>query len=319
MAKLLMSLLFVGGMMDSHVEGALGQLPVEPASTSEILSATHIFTVAIVGRTEQAWTAGAGGISQRRVQLQLDLAEVLKGRLNAAAGSKFSLEVVQKGVSPFVQMDYMGLWSHADTDAGVRYLIVAKGSSQSPADLMQEGPIERLFPAALAADVRAAAAAEQTRDPLRLLQFAGGQSAKLDELFGRYVWARLMPAFLKQYQSLLEPVLSLLKDTKANSGFRREIVEGLDDAVTKLGSPLELIVPVARAYFGLLSRSETESLHDDLVDVHIFNLLFIDEKKPRIDSNRVISNAAERRSFASILQNFDTERSSQLRRWLGSQ
>ncbi|MBZ5625996.1 MAG: hypothetical protein LAQ69_46005 [Acidobacteriia bacterium] len=302
--------------MSSVVEGAGGQLPLEPQSTSEILSATHLFTVAIVGRDDVPWGTGPGGMQQRTLRLQVELLELLKGSLDVPPGTRFSLEVVQKRVSAFIEMDYMGLWSHADTAPGVRYLVVSTGASQSPAKLMQEGPCKRLFDAKLAADVHAAIAAEPGTNASRLLQFAYERRAKVDELFGRYLWARIKPAFLKQHAMVLPLIVRLMHAADATEGFRRSVADGLDDAMSDLHEPDDLVIAVARAYFEMLAQPEAQPLHDDLIEGYIFNTVFIDEGKSRIDSHRVFPNAADRQRYASLLKDSDQERAAELRNWL---
>jgi hypothetical protein len=316
MTRLLIAVLILGGVMENIAEAAGKELPVEPQSTSELLSATHIFTVSIAGRQEAPWAAGPGGLQQRKLRLQLELLESLKGSLDVAPGGTFALEVPQKRVSELVEMDYMGLWSHADTTPGVRYLVISAGGSKSPAELMQEGPCQRLFDAKLAADVHAAVAAEPATDAPRLLQYAYERRTAVDELFGRYFWARLRPAFLREYPSLISPLLRLVQAAGEQVGFRRSVMDGLDDAVGLLDAPEDLVIPVARAYFQLLEQRETEPIQGELIEVHLFNTVFKDEGKPRMDSHLIFPDPADRQKYAALLKGSDLKRAAELRRWL---
>ncbi len=316
MTRLLITVLMMGGVMENFVEAAGKELPVEPQSTSELLSATHLFTVSLVARQETPWMPGPGGIEQRKLRLDVQLMESLKGSMDVTPGGRFALEVPQKRVSEFLQMDYMGLWSHADSTPGTRYLVVSTGGSKSPGDLMQEGPCQRLFDVKLAADVRAAMAAEPGTDAARLIQYAYEQRAGVDELFGRYFWARLRPTFLQGYEPLLTPLLRLVQADGQQTGFLRSVLDGLDDAFSRLDTPEDLAITVARAYFHLLEQRDTEAIRGELIEIHIFNTVFQDEGKPRLDSHRVFPNPADRARYAALLKTFDLKRASELRKWL---
>jgi hypothetical protein len=219
-------------------------------------------------------------------------------------------------VSELIEMDYMGLWSHAETAPGTRYLVIAAGASTSPAALMQEGPTKRLFDARLVADVRAAMQAEPGADPSRVLDVAHARIAEVDELFAGYMWARIRPAFLRDPQPLLEPILKLLRAVNATLGFRRSAIDGLDDAVTKSKQPEHLVIPVARAYFALLDQPEAEQLADDLIEVHIFNTVFANERRARVSARQVLPNASDRERYAALIEAADLERGEKIEAWL---
>lgn len=307
--------------MNVRQSSAVRDLPVEPRSGSEILSATHIFEVEIATVTASQWKR-QGFLEGRQLSLVVRLLELFKGGLELSANRDFQVEVEQTRESEFSAGDYHGLWSHLDPEAGVRYLVFAIGNTTSGSALMQEPSCRSVLSSAFAPDVRAAIDAEHgiasVNEPGEssevLFRIAEAQRSTLNDLFGRYLWARLKPAFLKQPNTYLPRILALTSSRSLTTRYRESLLTGLSDALMDLDEPKGLVLPAIRAMFSIVYLDEASPMRENLVSGHIYNLLFVDSA-PRFHVNEVL-DAKTRRQVLDAIRNIQGDRSEEIRRWL---
>lgn len=304
-------------------------LPYEPKSSSEILSATHLFAVGIVSRRETPWAGGEDGLERRRLNMEARLLETYKGELDVSPGQTFTLEVVQEREDEFLQTDYHGLWSHLNPAVGSRCLVVAQGSLHAPGRLMQEGPCKRLADAGYEADVRLALEAEQAvRDAVAaqseeyprslvattLLDFTRRRAKAAKDMFARYLWARLEPAFGEPRIRPLDAVLELIAAEGITAEMRAALVESLYRALLRDPEP-DLHQKVVRAFLLLLADRHASAVHHRLVEVELSNLVFEDDK-PRLAVETVLPDARERASVKAAVTGMDADGAEELAKWL---
>jgi hypothetical protein len=313
-------------------------LPHEPASTSELLSATHLFTVTLDSVKPTPWKLEADGLEHRRLSISAKLLQIFKGALAQPPGATFSVDLAQRRESEGSVSDYMGLWSHArpEPDVRVSYLLVSRAATGAPADaaaLMQEGACKAVLPASRSADVTAAQQGERVYEEARreqraaqrpepeaaaaraLLAFARQHAAALGEPFARYVWARVQPSVVGAKARPLDELLAAA--TAPGSGFalRFEIVAGLDRVVSALAGDPEVVRRIARAHAALLADDTVRQIHPRLVDVSLYNLIFAGDAR-RFPAREVFPDASERARLAKLLGAFSSDRARKLASWL---
>jgi hypothetical protein len=313
---------------DSHAAA----LPLESGSSSELLSANHLFVVEILDLTEHPWGPGPNGLEQRRVRMNAKLLETFKGDLDLSPGKAFALEVQQRRESEFVNSDYHGMWSHISPKAGTRYLVFADASSNSPAALMQEGACEKLLGPEYISDVHLAVQAEtlfQHASPSEegasrehsamqsLLRFSNEKRSQAKDLYERYLWARVNPAFREKEPHVLSQILGMVAAPDGTLELRSGLISGLYNTTVDLQPDAELTRRVLRVFFSLLLQKEAAPLQPNLVDVEIYGLAFEDDK-PALSSASVFPDAREREHLKSVVHQFDSERAHELSAWLGA-
>jgi hypothetical protein len=319
-------------MQDAGGDSHQVSLPFESDSGSELLSANHLFVVEILDLTERPWSPGPDGLEQRGLRMNARLLETFKGALDLAPGKAFPLEVQQRRESEFVTSDYHGMWSHISPTAGTRYLVFADASSNSPAALMQEGACKKLLGPEYTSDVRLAIQAETlfqhaSRSPEAanreggaiqlLLRFSNDKRSQAKDLYERYLWARVGPAFREKEPHLLSQILELVAAVDGTLELRSELVSELYDATVDLQPDADLARRVLRVFFSLLLQKVSASLQPRLVDVEIYGLAFEDDK-PAFPAASIFPDAREREHLKAIVLQFDSERAHALSAWLSA-
>ncbi len=308
-------------------------LPVEPSSRSELLSATHVFTVEITAVHPTPWAAKPDGTRSRVLDMDAKLLDVQKGQLATPAGEPFEVSVQQIEVSP--RLPPAGIWSALEPEAGTRYLVVANGLPTSKAqDLLAERALVRIADAAAAAEVHLAKEGELVfrsalSDPAHagkdaeiaasraLLDLASNDIARAGDLFGRYLLARITPSFVRSPERPVAPLVALLVAPGASFGLRAEISALLDQVAVELGADPVFLQTVASGYFQLLVDPGAQRLHHRLVQVSLYLLIFPkDDGNARAPSATVIPDAAARAQFKAALAAFPGDRAAKLSTWL---
>jgi hypothetical protein len=317
-------LILVEGCRMSNLQSAAESgLPCEPGSASELLSSTHVFQVEVRSVKELPWEPGPVG-QKRRLNLGVRLVEIFKGKLSLEKGKSFEVSVEQHRIGASIIEDVPGAWSHVKPAAGASYLVLARGTATDPAELMQDGPFRGLFDAAQAGDARLALRAESQAGSgaaslgaaRTQLRFAKAEQASAGDLYARYLWVRVLPAFSKKPAALLPDVLALLTAKDAPVLFRQALISMLSNAIDDFELAPELRVNVAQTYLALLLKAESSPLHDHLACVEIPGLLFL-EDRPILAVREVVPNVTERGRLKAALRALDdTEEIRQLVDWL---
>lgn len=308
----------------------LAPLPVEPGSEAEILLATHLFTVEWTEARAGTWAAESDGLEHRRLHLKARLLEQLKGELSVELGSTFELDLRQHREDELTISDYHGFWSHHDPLPGAKNVVLASGTGTDPVALMQEPAIRALLDPRAEVDIRTSGEAEQkfgadlrhaTTPILReriaagLLTFTQERRGACHGLFGRYIWARIGPVFPGTQDELLAPALDLVQAEDTTIELREVFVYGLYAAVSALPPDRERSTKLIHAFLNLLLRPEAASLHDRLLQVPLFNLLF---RTPSLTPSAtvIIPDPAERARLIAVAIQFKSERASKVGAWL---
>jgi hypothetical protein len=320
-------------IQDSSAEAPL---PHEPGSMSELLAQTEIFTVEITAARPTPWARAADGLEHRKVALQAKVAQVWKGSLRQGAGQGFEVEIEQRRMGEGLMLGYLGLWSHVvpSPEAGVGYLVLADGAlgvSADAAALLQEGPLQRLFAPDLALDVHLAKQAEKVHaEALRapdggaapidaaraILAFAAAHRAEARDVFGRYLWARLIQLFAASPKRPLAEALSLMTAPDATAGLRAECVGAFDRLAPVLAQDRAFLLDLGRALAALVVDPTAAVLRQRVVTVSLYFLVFPDEAQPRFQAAEILPDAAARARAKAVVESVPGPRGQKLAAWL---
>lgn len=269
--------------------GSAQGLPHEPGSASELLKATHLFTIYIERLDAEAWSLGEDGLEHRRLSIKAMPVEVYKGVLSLPPRQPFDFVVQQSRETGLVVSDYHGLWSHFEPQRAGHYLVVAEGAQQDPAVLLQEPQCKMLLDAGRALDVQLAIKVEKflNDNPLAaadedgqierlsaLLRFAQQQGTVGQELFANYLWARIQPimaAFPRRAMALIAP---FIETSEMDIRFHQAFIDTVYKGILDLDSPLEARRPLLSSVLRVLLQPSAKPMRSSLVDVYAFNLIF---------------------------------------------
>ncbi len=312
---------------------APGAMPVEPSSSSEILAATHIFTVELIEMSTTPWTRQADGLEHRQLRLQLALLERFKGRLALQPGGRFEVELPQRREDALTVSDFHGFWSHQELQKGSRYLVLSNGTTDNVAVHMKEPAITAMLAAEAASDVKLALAAEQRFQPalrptepltrqqsaaVDLLKFAKEKCETSAGLFGRYVWSRVAPIYPSAEPSLLPLTLNLVEARNATVELREALLYGLYNEVGELTPLRERNIQLIRALLGLMLQPEAAALQDRLLQVPLYNLI-CGEGSNVPPAATVVPDASQRTRLKQAIAGFSSERAQEIGAWLDRQ
>jgi hypothetical protein len=340
---------------DFEASGTASSLPVEADSPSELLSATHLFSVEIQSVQAGVWTGG-NGLEHRSLDIDMRLDRVFKGTLTIRTGQQFSLRVQQRREDEFIVSDYHGIWSHVDPQPapGIGYLVLASSATSSPAELLQDEACRGLLERSYEADVKLAISAERQyqqawRDAVRpsadrvqsraraLLEFAQEHEEDGRGLWARYVWARLSPAFRERPDEVVPEVAMLVRAEAADPEFRVALFLQLYESMLAVPDP-GLIAQAIKSALSLLGEERMAAVRNRLVEVDLYNLVFhaataappaepeplTPTAAPRLGvpaapprAELLIPDQEDRTALEQLLSGFDTERSQRLAAWLG--
>src|SRR5207248_2256976 len=166
----------------------------QPASRSIVLRSSHILLVKVIAARPGAWVPSTPpGLRSRKVELSVQIAETLRGKLDPAPGGPVSITVEQTDYAGELMMQPLrGSWSRIPIDPGTELVAFAESAS-GRAERVLEEPACRLVLAAeeVLPGLRIAAQALAKDLPLsQTLDLAALLMAKLDPIFAEFLWER---------------------------------------------------------------------------------------------------------------------------------
>ena len=307
--------------MPSSISSALPELPVEPNSRSEILAATHIFTLEITSLTASPWKA-VESLEHRTLEMNGTVIERLKGQVSR---DKFAFKADQYRDNPVMAMAYYGLWSHIEVTEGRRFLVIASSASNDPAAMMGEPACRGLLDASRREDVAAAIAAErtwqmatergETAQVRALLESAAPYRARIEDVFGRYLGARLEPALYRHPQDLEPDVLTWISAPDVSPKLVLAGITAVDNVLVRLGRPAELVRPLVRELVDLAATERLATLRKHLLEVFLLNSIMPEDGKA-LSAHEALPDQADREKLAAMLSRLKSEQATELQAWL---
>ncbi len=320
--------------------GPAEPLPFEPDSTSDLLSATHLFVAEITSVKDSPWTVGADELEHRSLEITARLTDSYKGRLTQSKGQDFALRVEQEREGGMAVSDYHGLWSHVapEPSPGVYYFVVAKAPGADAADagsLMQQGPCQALLPTDRAKDVflaqqgeatlkqatSAAPAHKEIEGAKALLTFTAAHAAEANEQLARYAWARIMPALMTGDSGVRTGTLALLSGPTTSDSLRLTLLSGVDRALPDLAAKdPDALIDAGRAMVAVLLTPKAKALHARIIGSSLSHLVFPDDGAAdgvsHVKAERLAPDPADRARLADVLRASNHPSAAALLKWL---
>jgi len=203
-------------------------VPTGPASpvTSEVTEAAVVVAVEVVAvRLGPPEPDPRDGAPLRLGTVEVEVMEVLKGRVDASAGDRVDVPVaIRSGAD---------LW--ADAAPGRRYVAFCDAGPHDPAVLLAAGRCRQLAGGDVVDDVRAVRAA-QRRHPTtdRLLAEAWERRAGAGEVWARYVWSAAREA-LRTHAGRLDRLLATAEDPATRFDAQRAYLVAAYEDMTVTG------------------------------------------------------------------------------------
>lgn len=305
---------------------------VVPESESEILRSSTILLIRLEDVQPGPWIKEEVGVLLRRdVTMKVVIEEVLKGEVEQQVNQPFDFKVQQRGTGGFRVTDYYGLWSMVQLTDGIKYVAFCHGPSRDARLLLNEENCEQLVsPEGALEDTRAAMVLEKA-DSFDVLSAAAG--GKHGQVFARYVAARMkqpqtaaplpaQPEFaLRTVASpsdeAFESLMTLLESPQTTDEAREAYLTSLYEEVTmKATTSDEQVSRLVRALFRLLTMLEAQSLHENIKQVYLPNLLGLKNPPVRYSAADVFQDQNDERLAALAFLKQARAVSSQLIQWL---
>ena len=249
---------------------------VVPDSPSIVLRSTHILLVRLQKADLGEWgpRPDAGGV-QRTARLALKLEEVLKGTVKEQVGDVIRLDTTQYDTGTGRIAAVPGVWSDVSLDPGTELVAFSRCDGTEAAHVLNDPSCERLCPPREAlADVRLALKAEAGNPTLpELLAMAKPVAGALNDIFAEYLWVREGQAAPKE-KTGFEPLMEFLESPGLGGLARAALLDAVnaDLVVSSTASPWHT-QRLAVAMFRLLALPQAASLHDEILQPRLPNLL----------------------------------------------
>jgi hypothetical protein len=150
---------------------------------------------------------------------------------------------------------------------------------------------------------------------LALISFSSARRSRAKDLYERYMWAFVGPAFHAKRDQVLSRVLEMMGAADGDIDFRSALISDVYDATVDSQPDPDLTRRVLRTFFSLLLQREALPLQEGLVEVEIYGLAF-DEDKPAFKAGSILPDHREREQLRAILASFDSERARAVAAWL---
>lgn len=329
--------LFIGEIMMSPANAqtprsAPSGLPHEPDSSSDILKATHIFTIVIGSVNAEPWSIGKDGLEHRVLVINTNLADLYKGSFSIMRGEQFRFQVRQSREPGGVVSDYHGLWSHLNPQTGNRYLVIAGGDQMNPAALVVEPLCQSILDADRAFDVSLAIEIEnrlRVNPPkpddeeaqivrfTNLLEFVMKEGSAAQRLFAQYLWVRVQP-FVEAFPKRAWPrIIRFMETGGMNLRFRQEFIDRVYREVLDLDAPMELRRLLLSCVFNILLQPGSKPLQSSLIDVYAYNLIFRPGEAAAPVQSRLLDPRVSVDEVAKVAAKSGSDRGRKIADWLG--
>ena len=297
---------------------------VQPDSKSLVLRSTHILLVEVVAAKPGEWAPSKPGLKSRRVELSLQIAEVLRGKLDPIPDGPVPVTITQTDYAGELMMQPLpGPWPPEDLMPGTALVVFATSGDDRVEHIFSEPGCQQVLPAGpVLPGLRIASKAEKENLPLAdTLALASPQSDKLDPLFAGFLWGRYGSQAMAS-----QPEFNLLAEFTERKGLedgtRQALVKDGYDRVKAEGDDTpERAQRLALAMCRVLLMSEAAELHENLIETYLPNLLGISSELPRQSASAVFrGHEGERTALKALLRRHGTDAdATPLLKWLDSE
>jgi hypothetical protein len=291
-------------------------------SQSLVLRSTHILRIKLLTVASGPWAPSRPGFKARTVDLTVEVAETLRGKLDSATAGPVHVSITQSDyASELMWQPLPGPWPGGDLAPGASLVVFAQSKDARVERLLVEPACTQVGPAEpVLTGLRIAAQAEAGNLPLaRTLALAARETARLDPTFADFVWGKYGgPA-------MGSPAFDLLAEFAERKGLdartRQALLSGASDAVGFYGDSTPARAQrLALAMCRVLLMDEAADLRENLIGTFLPNLLGITSALPRQPASAVFKgHDVERRALSDFLNRHGTGADAKpLQTWLNA-
>jgi hypothetical protein len=304
-------------MSDSQV------LPVEAGSRSELLAARNIFSIETVSLSPSPWKPDPdSGLEARVLTLEARLLEVYKG--DAKRAGPFRAELPQWREDALTVSDFHGFWSHAEIEAGKKYIVFSNGVSTDPAALLDDANMLDLRPAdaplitdiAMAVDMERRLVPVDTREKLvEVMKMMYNEREHATGLFGRYVCDRVSRHFESMEDAMQTGFMRVVTASGTTETLREALVDCLYDESAEQDLTEDRAIALLRRFLSWAQQPEAAPMLDRMLQVHLYNLIFRPGEAP-LPVGKVVPDAEERSRLEQVFAAYPSARAKEIVAWL---
>jgi hypothetical protein len=272
-------------------------LPFEPESTSELLRASHIVSLAIESATFGDSREGGEMLVCREGEARVRVERVLKGELILPPDRVLvvSLNVYENSGPRFVAVP--GMWSPYEIKPGARFVVFSTTGSREAAAVLQEPPafhVELAETSLVEIDALLEAATPEKPLPTLVAELAT-RRASFTPLFARYVAWRLRELLYQDFFGF-RFILDEAETPETSSIFRRIVItEAYDDLMMLDPAPPIFIARLIWGSVRAIASGTAADLGSRILGTYIPNLLGMEGGLKRKSAATVFENAQEQR------------------------
>ena len=294
----------------------------ETAVSSEIVDAGLIVHIRVISEQLGQWEPEDGGMLRRSGRLAVEVVEILKGRLSAAAGDTVELDIVERGSASGRVTDYYGIWAHISTTPGTELVAFCDGASDDLRVALTEEHCDELVPAeTVLPDLHLALSLEaEGLTPDALLAEAARHQNEGGALFARYIWARIRDAVVRSADRF-NALMQIAEDPRTRPEARETyLLSAYEDATFTEELPIAQRARLARSMFRTALDPDVGDLREELVDTFIPNLVEAEAPEP-LSASEVFGDQADlaERVLADAADADTSEYGESLQSWLSTE
>jgi hypothetical protein len=242
-----------------------------PDARSQILSVSHILLVRVSSAHAGEWSRRVGFGMERRVELTLQLDEVLKGRVNEPINSQVRITVNQADTGIPRDAKMPGLWSGMSIEPESRFVAFSRAPEEhSSAALLEEPKCLWLMPAASALfDVHLATETSNLGSVESVLERFAASASKTGFLYPDYLM-ELRGREIVSHPTAFGLLAETLESPKLEGPARVTLLQAIDEQINlQTEPPQQTIDRFIVALFRLLKLAQADSLHQNIIDSYL--------------------------------------------------
>lgn len=288
---------------------------------SIVLRSSHIVLVKVSAANATDWGPSKPGLKSRKVDLSLEIIQILRGKLDAAQGGKVRIRITQSSYAGMLRMQPLpGVWSQVELVSGAELVVFAQSNASGVEDVFTEPGCIRVGPAKpMLPGLRIATKAMAESLHLnRVLGLAGPESPHLDSTFAEFLWGHYGVAAMDS-QPDFDALAGFAERKDLDVATRNSLLGGGYDCVALHGDDNpHRAQRLALAMLRVLLLPDAADLHENLIGTDLPNLLGITSELPRQAATDVFKgHESERDALAAFLHHHGTSADAKpLQAWL---
>jgi hypothetical protein len=292
----------------------------ESDSLSEVRRSSHLFVVTLGERRLGEWAPEPDGtLLARFVELNLELDQTLKGRIDQICGESVAICVRQRGTGSWRVSDDYGVWSKVDLQSGKHLVAFCSSTATDLVELLQPPHCTYLAGEDVLPDLRTCLDLESRHLPTtELWARVAPLLASRTGILARYLWACTGQAALED-RSVFELHMEILERPNTSPEAREVLMMAAYEALSlREAPPPAQLKRLVRAMFVMLTVPEAQRMHENLARVYLPNLIGLSRGHAEVAASMIFAQGSrtKARVHATLVARAALDPDGLLSRWL---